>query len=443
MKKNDDIAKKLLAYCKRKPFKLTDKFKFSKDEPIGKIKLINIAKAYPQFFIYTNEAVFSKEFLKEFWLKELKLSLENSDDIDLKTLLSKGNQILHFGLHVRPPYFKNIEVSKKNKLDSNFWNTYSDTLDENKTRSKKGIYFEDYLVEILNLPESNEYELKNDVIARKTTKSRLIFGVIYHLLLQINRELPLDSLLDKINGDNNIFNIDKPIDHDTLLEEICNNEDPKRFLLKEVNQNNIIVKLRNFLDNHKEMMKQNRYSYDDIMEKDFSLKSGVLAIGISADDFPVNETKEYLKLRNYLKIINTTNLDETLQNLFNAHNSSDYLSFFGNMIAIFNNQYHFEDWFDDWGAHEFENEDQAKFYKSFKQKLYWEDLFNNKKVFRMFKPIINKLFFSFIPMEPILAQELAVYLKIELSPILNFEEYTGNLFTEVIKRNRSWWYLKR
>jgi len=334
-------------------------------------------------------------------------------------------------------------------LGSNFWYTYYDTPAENKTSSKKGIYFEDYLIEILNLPESSEYEFKNDVIARKTTKSRLIFGVIYHLLLQINRELSLDSLVDKINNDNNIYCIDKPIDHDTLLEEVYNNEDyfdaPKRFPLKEGKQNNIIVKLGNFLDNYKEMLKleQNRYSYDDIMKLEFSFKSGVLAIGISADDFPVDETREYLKLRNYLKISNTTNLNETIQNLFNAHNSTDDLSFFGNMFAIFNNHYHFENWFDDWGDDEFENEDQSKFFKNFKQKFYWEDLFNNKKVFRMFKPIIDKLFFSFIPMEPIPAYEMAVYLKIELSPILNFEEYTGNLFTEVIERNRSWMYLKR
>lgn len=301
----------------------------------------------------------------------------------------------------------------------------------------------------MNLPESNEYEFKNDVIARKTTKSRLIFGIIYHLLLQINRELSLDSLGDMINGDNNIYNIGKPIDRDTLLEEIYNNQVyfdvPKRFSLNVVKQNNIIVKLSNFLDNCKEEMKkkENRYSYDDIMKQNFSFNSGVLAIGISADDFPVDETREYLKLRNYLKIISTTNLDETLQNLFNAHNSTDDLSFFGNMFAIFNNHYHFENWFDDWGDDEFEKEDQSKFFKNFKQKFYWEDLFNNKKVFKMFKPIIDKLFFSFIPKEPIQAHELAVYLKIELSPILNFEEYTGNLFTEVIERNRSWMYLKR
>ena len=160
------------------------------------------------------------------------------------------------------------------------------------------------------------------------------------------------------------------------------------------------MKLTNFLDEPKSSLKKVRLKFSEITTNKYYQNTGILALTIDPKDFPLEEAKSYLQLRDYLFITATENASEYVKNIFDFSRIDDDSALINNLLSVY----------------------------------IQDEEFDGKLIKETIEMLKEKIQYSYYPMEFERAEEFADYLKIELAPIFNFEEFTGNLFFRTIKR---------
>lgn len=392
-KDKSDIAKELLRIVKEKPYIFKGLYL--------DIDYYEIAKDYPQFFILRDYAIFSKIQLKEFWEYEISVQLVLSNKLSLSDIYLYGLESFETKYGIKHPRFNATDFN----LSENDMNKLSFTLGRFSNYYYEADPYQDYpdlynsdeafllFTRMLNLNE-NKFFINTDNVELRKIKNYSDEYIITNILLKSKNRKMKTALLQHAF---NTFPIEE-VSNITISELIQIVEKNKGYF--RYNKENTEVSLNNFLDEPKASLKKVRIKYNEITNNNYYKNSGITALTIDSIGFPLKEAKGYLQLRDYLFITATENASEFIKNIFDFSRIEDDSSLINNLLSVY-----FQD----------------------------EEIENSliKETIEMLKEQIQ---YSYYPMEFERAEEFADYLKIELAPIFNFEEFTGNLFYKTIKR---------
>jgi len=375
-KDKSKIAKNLLKITKEKPYI------FNGDG--SDIDFIEVAKNYPTFFMLTDSAIFSKVQLREFWENEIFLLFEfsNKEDIYISELVRVGLKSFIKKYKTKHPYFESEDVFSK-------WHglKYHNEIDD--LLNQKSFFVDDIKLEDENFTfPSESFNIKWN----KKVKKRFHKEAIKILLMTKNKELSIKLLFHKLQT-LDVYDKEMPYSINDLRSKIAKH---KSSLLLEADN----VKLTNFLDEPKSSLKKVRLKFSEITTNKYYQNTGILALTIGPKDFPLEEAKSYLQLRDYLFITATENASEYVKNIFDFSRIEDDSALINNLLSVY----------------------------------IQDEEIDSKLIKETVEMLKEQVQYSYYPMEFEKAEEFADYLKIELAPIFNFEEFTGNLFYRTIKR---------
>jgi len=404
----NEIAEALEWYCDSQPYSLIDKPKFDyrgvDSTLLNDIQFIDTAKEYPQKFIIGDDAIFSKSFLKKFWINQLKISMRLTNKDDLLDFVLRGRTSFSFGYNATHPSNFKIE-------DVYLFNFMPDNTDVYK--NPENLAIASFLVEELKIFSDSGYFVNEDLEIEETfPRQRLIFGIIFHMLTDGDKKMELGLLTHVINTGPYSYVKKKPILFSTFAAEIELN---RQYFNEQRNigvsipgyegyglTENDLISLNDFLKEYKEKLKNQRFSYDAILKNNSEIHSGIVSCSINSIDFPIAETREYLKIRDYLKIFRTNDFVKEFNNLFSVESIKDPKSLFNNLVAVYYNMEEFP-------------------------------ALNKESIDNFSEFIKKKIKFSFIPMKEPECFEFTTYLNIELAPIFNLETHVGNLFRYIME----------
>lgn len=392
-KDKSEIAKELLRITKDKPYSFEG---YSAD-----IDYYEAAKDYPQFFILRDYAIFSKIQLKEFWEYEINVQLVLSNKLSLSDIYLYGLESFETKYSIKHPQFNatdfNLSVNDMNKLSFTLgrFNNYYDEADP--YQDYPDLYYADeaflLFTKLLNLNENKFFITTNNVELRDIKNYSDEYVLTNILLKSKNRNMKISFLHHAFNTFPNEEVSNLTISELTSIVEKNNN-------YFRYDKKSGEVSLTNFLDEPKSSLKKVRINYHEITNNNYYKNSGILALTIDPKDFPLKETKSYLQLRDYLFITAINNASDYVKTIFDFSRIEDDSALINNLLSVY---------------------------------IQDEEIDNNliKETIEMLKERIQ---YSYYSMEFERAEEFADYLKIELAPIFNFEESTGNLFYRTIKR---------